>query len=70
MRELILPGVLTCVANVLTCCSPPEASIKRCSADVLASACSEGADTAWPGLGVKVEDSLVDQACQQVVDSE
>ena len=31
--------------------SPPEASIKRCSADLLASACSEG-DDAWPGLGV------------------
>jgi len=50
--EWILPGVPTWVANVLTGCSPPEASIKRCLADLLASACSEG-DAAWPGLGVK-----------------
>ena len=47
----ILPGVPTWVANVLTGCSPPEASIKRCSAELLASTCSEG-DDAWPGLGV------------------
>jgi len=49
--EWILPGVPTWVANVLTGCSPPEASLKRCSADLLASACPEG-DDAWPGLGV------------------
>jgi len=49
--EWMLPGVPTWVANVLTGCSPPEASIKRCSADLLASACSEG-DVAWPGLEV------------------
>ena len=40
--EWVLPSVPTWVANVLTGCSPPEASIKRCSADHLASACSEG----------------------------
>jgi len=28
-RELLLPGVSTCVANVFTGCSAPEASIKR-----------------------------------------
>jgi len=49
--EWILPGVPTWVANVLTGCSPPEASIKRCAADLLASACSEG-DNAWPRLRV------------------
>jgi len=49
--EWIQTGVQMWVANVLTGCSPPEASIKRCSADLLASACSEG-DDAWPGLGV------------------
>jgi len=42
--EWILAGVPTWIANVLTGCSPPEASIKRCSADLLASACSEGDD--------------------------
>jgi len=51
VAEWILPGVPTWVANVLTGCSPPEASIKRCSVDHLASACSEG-DAAWPRLGV------------------
>ena len=35
----------------MTGCSPPEASIKRSSADLQASACSEG-DDQWPGLGV------------------
>ena len=49
--EWFLPGVPTWVANVLTGCSPTEPSIKRCSADLLASACSEG-DNAWPGWGV------------------
>jgi len=42
--EWLLPGVSTCVANVLTGYSAPEASIKRCAADLLASACSEAAD--------------------------
>jgi len=41
-REWVLPGLPTWVANVWTGCSPPEASIKRFSADHLASACSEG----------------------------
>ena len=50
--EWILPGVPTWVANVLTGCSLPEASFNRCSADLLASACSEG-DAAGPRLGVK-----------------
>jgi len=40
--EWILPGVPTWVTNVLTGCSPPEASIKRCWADLLVSAYSEG----------------------------
>jgi len=43
--EWLLPGVSTCVANVLTGCSAPEASIKRWAADLLASAHSEAADT-------------------------
>jgi len=43
--EWLQPGVSTCLANVLTGCSAPEASIKRCSADLLASASSEAADT-------------------------
>jgi len=42
--EWLLPGVSTCVANVLTGCSAPEASIKRCAADLLSSASSEAAD--------------------------
>ena len=42
--ELILPGVPTWVPNVLTGCSPCQASIKRFLADLLASACSEGDD--------------------------
>jgi len=37
--EWMLPGVPTWVTNLLTGCSYPEASIKRCSADLLASAC-------------------------------
>jgi len=41
--ELLLPGVSTCVAHVLTGCSVPEASIKRFAADLLASASSEAA---------------------------
>jgi len=49
--EWILPGIPTWVANVLTGCSPPEASIKTYLADLLASECSEG-DDAWPGLVV------------------
>jgi len=42
--ESLLPDVLTCVANVLTGCSAPEASSKGCAADLLASASSEAAD--------------------------
>ena len=42
--ECLLPGVLTCVTNVLTGCSAPEPSIKRCVADHHGSACSEAAD--------------------------
>ena len=42
--EWLQRGVSTCVVNVLTSCSAPEASIKRCTADLLASACSEAAD--------------------------
>jgi len=42
--QWLLLGVSTCVANVLTGCSGPEASIKRWAADLLASACSEAAD--------------------------
>ena len=36
--EWLLPDISTCAANVLTGCSAPEASIKRCAADLLASA--------------------------------
>jgi len=43
--EWLLPGVSTFVANVLTGSSAPEASIKRCAADLLASASSKAADT-------------------------
>jgi len=43
--EWLLPDVSTCVANVLTGCSAPEASIKRFVADLLASSCSEAAET-------------------------
>jgi len=42
--EWLLPGLSTCVANVLTGCSAPKASIKRCAADLLTSGCSEAAD--------------------------
>jgi len=42
--EWLLPGVSTCVANVLTGCSAPEAHIKRCPAHLLVSASSKAAD--------------------------
>jgi len=42
--EWLLPGVSTCVAYVLPGCSAPEARIKRCAADLLASTSSEAAD--------------------------
>ena len=35
----------TSVANVLTACSAPEATMNRCAAEHLTSACSEAADT-------------------------
>jgi len=45
--EWFLPGVSTYVDNVLRGCSVAEVSIKRCAADLLASAGSEAADASW-----------------------
>jgi len=45
-REWVLPRVPTWVANLLKGCSPLEASIKRCTANLLASACAE-MEAAW-----------------------
>jgi len=42
--EWLLPGVSTCVANVLTGCSAREATLKRCAADLIDSASSEAPD--------------------------
>jgi len=42
--EWLLLSVSTCVANVLTGYSAPEASIKRCAAELLPSACLETAE--------------------------
>jgi len=42
--EWLLPSVSTCVANVLTGCSAPQARTKRCAADLLVSASSKAAD--------------------------
>ena len=44
--ESLLLSVSTCVANVLTgyTAPEPEASIKRCAAELRASACPEAAD--------------------------
>lgn len=50
--ECSLLGIPTWVTNVLRGYWPPEACLKRCSAELLTSACSEGVEAARPRSGV------------------